>query len=49
VIKAGNRTGRCEIHKLINSIRNKEESPEDWKESIVVPIYMNGAETDCRN
>jgi hypothetical protein len=28
-----------EIHKLINSIRNKEELPDQWKESIIVPIY----------
>jgi len=30
---------RSEIHKLINSIRNKEELPEEWKESIMVPMY----------
>jgi len=28
-----------EIHKLINSIWNKEELPHQWKESIIVPIY----------
>jgi hypothetical protein len=27
------------IHKLVNSIWNKEELPERWKESIVLPIY----------
>ena len=39
LIKAGCRTIHSEIHKLINSILNKEELPEDWKESIIVPIY----------
>ena len=39
LIKAGGRTIRCEIHKLIISIWNKEELPEDWKESTIVPIY----------
>jgi hypothetical protein len=38
LIKVGNRTIRCEIHKINNSIWNKEELPEEWKESIIVPI-----------
>jgi hypothetical protein len=38
LIKAGGRT----IHKLIISIWNKEELPEEWKESIIVPIYKKG-------
>ena len=42
VIKAGGRTIRGEIHKLIISTWNKEELPEEWKESIVVPIYTKG-------
>jgi len=35
-IKAGGRTIRSEIHKLINSIWNKEETPKEWKESTTV-------------
>jgi hypothetical protein len=27
------------IHKLITSIWNKEEMPDQWKESIIVPIH----------
>jgi hypothetical protein len=38
LIKAGGRTICCEIHKLINSIWNKEELPEEWKELIIVPV-----------
>jgi hypothetical protein len=49
LIKAGSRTIRSVIHKLINSIRNKEELPEQWKESIIVPIYKKGDETNCSN
>jgi hypothetical protein len=30
------------IHKLINSIWNKEELPQQLKESIIVPIYGKG-------
>jgi hypothetical protein len=38
-----------EIQKFIRSIRNKEELPEQWKKSIIVPIYNKGAKTDCSN
>jgi hypothetical protein len=38
LIKARGRTIRCEIHKLIIPIWNKEELPEEWKESIIVPL-----------
>jgi hypothetical protein len=27
------------IHKLINSVWNKEELPDQWKESITVPVH----------
>jgi hypothetical protein len=48
LIKAGGRTICSEIHKLINSI-GKEELPEEWKESIIVPIYKKGNKTNCSN
>jgi hypothetical protein len=49
LIKAGNRTILCAIHKLIISIWNKEELPEEWKESIIVPINKKGDKTVCNN
>ena len=33
------KVGVEQFHKLITSIWNKEELPEEWKESIIVPIY----------
>jgi hypothetical protein len=39
LIKTGGRTIRCAIQKLIIPICNKEELPEEWKESIIVPIH----------
>jgi len=39
LIQAGGRAIISEIHTHINSIWNKEELPEEWKESITVPIY----------
>jgi len=49
LIKAGGRTIRCAIHKLIISVWNKEELPEEWKELIIVPIYKKGNKTDSNN
>jgi len=49
LIKAGGRTIRCEILKLIISNWNKEELPDEWKESIIVLIYTKGDKTVCNN
>jgi hypothetical protein len=49
VIQAGGETLLCEIHKLINSIWNKEELPYQCKESIIVSFYKKGDKTDCSN
>jgi hypothetical protein len=38
-IKAGGETLYSEIHKLIHSIWKKEELPQQWKESIIMPIH----------
>jgi hypothetical protein len=37
------------IHKLIRSVWNKEELPDQWKESIIVPVHKKGDKTDCNN
>jgi hypothetical protein len=42
MIQAEGNALHSEIHKLINSIRNKEELPQPWKESGIVLIYKNG-------
>jgi len=49
LIKAGGRKIYYAKHKFIKSIWNKKELPEDWKESIIVPVYKTGATTDCSN
>ena len=48
-MKAWSRTIRYKIHKLIIFIWNKKELPEEWGESIIVPIYKKGDKTDCSN
>jgi len=36
-------------YKLINSISNKDERPQQWKEPIAVPTHKRGYKTDCSN
>ena len=38
-----------EIHKLITSIWKKEKLPEDWKDSIIVPIHKKRDKTHFSN
>jgi hypothetical protein len=35
------------IHELFNSI--SEELPDQWKESIIVPVHMKGDKIGCNN
>jgi hypothetical protein len=30
------------VHKQINSVWNKEKLPNQWKESIIVPVHKKG-------
>jgi hypothetical protein len=46
MIKAGDNTLCSQIHKLINSIWNKEELLQQCKESSTLPIHEEGDETD---
>jgi hypothetical protein len=49
-IPAGGETLWSEIHKSpSNSIWNKEEFLDQWKESIIEPIYRKGDKTECSN
>jgi len=49
LIKADGRTIHSGIHKLISSIWNKEELPEETNELIIVPTYKKGDKTDYIN
>jgi hypothetical protein len=49
LIKAGGRTIRGAIHKLIIAIWKKEELPEEWNESVIVSIHTKGDKTECNN
>jgi hypothetical protein len=47
LIQAGAEMLLSAIHKLINSIWNKEELSDQWNESIIVPIHKKGDKTNC--
>jgi hypothetical protein len=49
LIKTGSETLCSEIHRPIYSIWNKEELPQQWKESIIIPIHKKDDKTDCNN
>jgi hypothetical protein len=49
LIKAGGETLYSEILRLVCSIWYKEELPQQWKESIIVPICKKGDKTNCNN
>jgi hypothetical protein len=49
LIQAGGKILLSAIHKPINSVWNKEELPDQWMESIIVPIHKKGDKTDCNN
>ena len=49
LFESGSRTIHSEIHKLVNSVSNKEELPEECNKLFVVRIYKKGDKTDCNN
>jgi sugar-specific transcriptional regulator TrmB len=49
LIQARGETLVSAIRKLINSIWNKEELPDQWKEAIIIPIRKNGDKTHYNN
>jgi hypothetical protein len=49
LIQAGGETLLSVIHKPSNSIWNKKELPDQWKESIIVPVPKKSDKTDCNN
>jgi hypothetical protein len=42
-------TLQSEIHKFTNSIWNKVELPDQWKESIIIPVHKKGDKIGCNN
>jgi hypothetical protein len=49
LIQAGGEILLFAIHKVINSVWNKEALPDQWKQSVVLAIHKKGEKTDCNN
>jgi hypothetical protein len=49
LIQEGGEMLQSEIYKLANYNWSKEELPDQWKESIIVPIYEKGDKPACSN
>jgi hypothetical protein len=49
LIQASGETVQSQIHKFINSVWIKEELPDQWKKSVLIPVYEKGNKTDCSN
>jgi hypothetical protein len=47
MIQEGGEISLAEIHKLVNSIWNKEELPNQWKETIIVPAHKKSDKNGC--
>jgi hypothetical protein len=48
LIQAGGEILLSAIHKLVNSIWNKEELPDQWK-YIIAPVHKKGDKSDINN
>jgi hypothetical protein len=46
LIQAGSEILQSAIQKLINSVWNKQELPDQPKESIILPVHRKGDKTD---
>jgi hypothetical protein len=49
MMEAEGETLCSEIDKLINSVWNKEEMPDQWKTSIIVLIHKKDDKSHCSN
>jgi hypothetical protein len=49
LIQTGGEKLYPEVHKLIISIWNKKQLAEQWKKSVILPVYGNGDKSDFSN
>jgi len=49
LFKHGGRTLKQKLYKLILTIWNNEQLPQQWKEGIICPVYKKGDRLNCKN
>jgi hypothetical protein len=49
LIQTGSEILLSAIHKLITSVWNKKELPDQWNESIIIPVRKKGDKSDCNH
>jgi hypothetical protein len=49
LIQGGSRRVCSETHKLYQCIGNEETLHQQWKDSVIIPVYKTSDETGCRN
>ena len=49
LIETRGRKIRLEIYERINYTWNEEKLAQEWKESVIVPIYKDDDKTNCSN
>jgi hypothetical protein len=45
LIQAGGNRSCTYIHELTSCVWNREELPDQWEESVVIPVYKNDEKT----
>lgn len=49
LIKQGGERMLTELHNLITNIWRRECIPDEWRESIITPVFKKGDRSDCNN
>jgi hypothetical protein len=49
LMQAGGEILPLALHKHINFILNKEQFPDQWKKSAILPVHRKVDKTDCNN
>ena len=49
LLKYGGEALHRQLHRLITLIWSQEKIPEEWKESLIIPIHKKGDRTKCSN
>ena len=49
MVKAGGYTMVQWLKEILNVVWRSRKTPQEWRESIIIPIYKKGGRTECGN